>query len=172
MDPIWPNPKYFTNPGFPEIRDFPSKRYLWGAQVVWGRYDLTRCYGIQNGNNLGSIFFIFHPFNVLGVSVHLPCSPPKYLATVDYFFTIGRAQFACTQVYMRMFIHISVSVCVHWRHSLSLSPSNIFAPQINKQIVVQTLAQRNTRQKPTQASCFDLISSHLPRTMLTSTKRQ
>ena len=39
---IWPN--YFFNVDFPEIRGFPFLSYLLGAQVVWGRYNLTRYY--------------------------------------------------------------------------------------------------------------------------------
>ena len=34
---------YFTNLDFLEIRGFPFLTYLLGAQVVWGRYNLTKC---------------------------------------------------------------------------------------------------------------------------------
>ena len=47
---------YFTNLGFPEIREFPLLNHHLGAQVVWGRYNLTRSfsYGVMN---LMSFFF-------------------------------------------------------------------------------------------------------------------
>ena len=33
---------YFTNLDFPEIKGCPFLNYILGAQVVWGRYNLTR----------------------------------------------------------------------------------------------------------------------------------
>ncbi len=35
---------YFTNLDFPEIIRFPFLSYILGAQVVWGRYNLTKWY--------------------------------------------------------------------------------------------------------------------------------
>ena len=123
MDPIWPNPKYFTNPDFPEIRDFPSKNAtFWGPRWCEVAIILTKCYGIQNGNNLGSNFF------------HLPslqrswgvCTSPMFSPKVSGYCGLlfspleGRSLIAhrCTCVCLYTYLW----VCVHWRHSLSLSP--------------------------------------------------
>ena len=36
--------KYFTNLGFPEVRGFAETlAAFWGDNLVWGRYNLTRC---------------------------------------------------------------------------------------------------------------------------------
>ena len=40
---IWPNGIVFHQPGFPWNKEISlPKRYLLGAQVVWGRYNLTK----------------------------------------------------------------------------------------------------------------------------------